>query len=129
MDMILRAWDWLRRLPIGRWIGWTVKPIAVELIIKEGDRLQAEVMRAISRGQLDKIDEAFDKFQNRIKSEIWILPVMSARQKELVCRFVQEEGDRLQDKIMDAIKSGTPAAVNLVFDGFQLLLIKRVEAL
>lgn len=127
MKWLEMAWGWLSKLPIGRWLGRAVKPVAVELVKAECDKLRTELMSALRTGK--DFDKVFDAFQSKTKSGIWLLKMLSARQREFACKIVQDEGDRLQGKVSDAIKIGGPAAVGPLFDAFEDVIIQRIQGL
>lgn len=126
-DLIKAALAWLRKLPIGRWIGLAAKPVAAEIVTKEGAKLKAGIDKSIAEGK--PIDPLFDSFQAGLKSAIWLLPFLPPQKKELACRFVQDEGDRLQAQAREVVKAGGPAAAHALIDASVTVLIQRIQSL
>lgn len=120
--------DWLKRLPVGRWLGQVGKPVLVKLVQSEGDYLQSRARTLVSSGCVHLLDDEFDKWQERMLRGLDKLP-MPTRAKQKARRIVVEEGDKLQEKVKSAACSNSPILVDSAFDGFQALIIKRIEAL
>lgn len=124
--MLNRLWGWIRRAPVGRWLGKFLKPAVADIIQEQGDKLQAKVVAAVEKKCPQEIDEHFDRWQAALLKAVEWLP---AAARPRARKIVQEEGDKLQGKVKAAACAGDDVAVNAAFDGFQALLIRRIEAL
>ncbi len=120
------AWTWLRKLPVGRWLGRVLKPAVADLIQEKGDELQAKVVASVEKKCPEEIDEHFDRWQTGLlKAVEWLPAAVRPRARNII----KEEGDRLQVRVREAACEHDATAVNAAFDGFQALLIQRLEAL
>lgn len=114
-----------------------LKKVAVAIIQKEGDALQAKVRAQLDGGGdscvvCDRIDRVIDEAQRRTlvlvasSGPTWafLKPLRDAMAKE-----IGAHGDALQAKLREEIKANGPKAIDAVFDKAQALLVGRVQAL
>ena len=119
------------------WIVGSLKKIAVGVVQKEGDSLQAKLKAAVvGEGDAcrlcDKLDKVIDEAQRRTlvlaassgPSWAFLKPLRAKIGEEITAH-----GDKLQKKLREEIKAKGPGAVDAVFDRAQEALIKNIEAL
>ena len=103
--------------------------IAVKIVQREGDNLQAQVKEAVAKKCEDQVDQKIDAWQERLIKSIAGVGFLPEGIKEKAERIVQECGDKLQAKLQIAICNGGPGAIDAAFDSVQEHLIERIQAL
>ena len=110
-----------------------LKPLAkkgvIQLVQREGDKLQNNVGAALVHQGPEAVDKLFDSWQARILSGLNTLQFLPDWIRHHALRIVQDEGDKMQQRVKDAALNGGPRAVDLVFDHSQRLIIERINAL
>mgnify|MGYP001561727429 CR=1 FL=1 len=118
----------IRRLPIARYIKPLYKGALKSLVQIEGDALQARLKVALCEEGSKAIDKNIDRFQASIKRGLVLLP-LHAEVEEKLKVAVQEEGDKLQEKLHAAVRDGCPGALDAACDALQATLMARIDAL
>ena|SRR3990167_11057760 len=123
--------NWLRNA--GIWLLAILKPIgkgiAVTVIQHEGDVLQSSIRMAVSLRGPKAIDIEIDKWQDRLISGLQKIKFLPLTWKDGAAKIIQQHGDELQDKLKQALSTGGLAALDLVFDTSQAVLIQKLDTL
>lgn len=128
MGWLKAAWEWLRRLPVARYLRPLWQGLLVQLVQQEGDRLQVQVQAAVREHGPAAVDRLVDGWQERMHRGVALLP-LPAWVRDPLRRLIQEHGDILQERLKDAMRNGGPPAVDVAFDTAQAAFIERIRAL
>lgn len=128
MGWLKRVWEFVRRLPVARYIRPLWQAMLVELVQREGDDLQKRVREVVALEGPAGVDRLVDGWQDKLHRGAAIIP-LPALIREAFRRIVFEWGDKIQENIKTALKTGGPPAVDSAFDAAQTALIARLRAL
>ena len=128
MGFFKSAWNFLRSLPVAKWIKPFWQGLAIELVQSEGDILQASVKKTLEERGPAGIDRLMDEWQARIQRGVRALPLPEGIESR-ICEIVLDEGDKLQESLKHAAATGGPAAVDKAFDLAQAAILGKLKAL
>lgn len=128
MNWFKSAWDFLRKMPVGRWLrpGWL--KLAEALVQRQGDELQRRIHAAIAKEGPRAVDRNIDKWQKDLIAGIEALPLPDGIE-DAMQEAVQKHGDEWQGKLADAVAAGGPKGFDVMFDAFQAALLAKIAAL
>ena len=126
------AWNYVRRLPIGRYLKSIWKPLLKELVQAESDKLQEEtkaMVRAKGPGALNDVNARVDKWQAAIVAGLDKVPFPKVLE-DRVRAVVQDGVDYLQGELSQRIGAGAgDVAIDLVFDNAEIRLAGAIDLL
>ena len=135
MGWLKAAWQWVRKLPVARYIRPLWKGLLKEAVQVAGDEVQSGAIAALETGICDiakRVNPLIDSGQSRLAKLMQKLPLPD-HIEEAFWRVFRDEVDQLQAKIEKAACAGSMGAVkdalNAAFDDFQLRLKARIDAL
>lgn len=123
-----KAIEYIRKLPVAKMIRPIWQGALKALVQKKGDELQYKLREQIAAVGMKAIDRNVDKWQRDVIAGIKALPLPDGIEAKLKA-IVQDHGDRLQNKLHDAVGLYGPAGVDAAFDAAQKVLIGRIEKL
>lgn len=115
---------------MGRVLSPLWKGAARAILAKESADLRGKVKSLIDDDKdasIVRVNRIFDGWQTGIIRGIRGLTFLPAVLADTIISGVQDEGDKLQSRVVDAIKSKGPPAVDLAFDGLEARLIALID--
>lgn len=115
---------------LGRVLTPLWKGAAKKLVDAESRNLRVKVKSLIdddADASVVRVNRIFDGWQTGIIKGLRGLSFLPASIADTVVAAVQDEGDKLQARVVDAIKSKVPAAVDLAFDGLEARLSALID--
>lgn len=58
-----------------------------------------------------------------------LLAIFGGLIKPALVKIIQEEGDKLQQRVKDAVANEGPQAIDKVFDNFQKTIIEKINSI
>lgn len=106
-----------------------VKPLALKAVRKEGDAIQARLVKEVERRGPGAVDHLIDELQDRILMALQGMSWIPAWIKTPFVEAVQKHGDEVQARLVDAVSRGGPELLNKAFDEAQDFLEGKLRAL
>ena len=128
MGFFGKAWEFVRRLPVARYIKPVWKKLLVEVVQSGGDHLQASLKARLLAEGPGKLDGLVDAWQDKMLARLSALPLPAGVEGKCA-EWVRFEGDRLQARLGPAAVNSGAEGLDQVFDESQKVLRAKIEAL
>lgn len=128
MGWLKKAWAFIRKLPVAKYIKPLWKSGLAYLVQSEGDRLQGKIGDAIEQKGPEAAGKLIDDWGNAIRKGLMALPLPHGIEVRVLGILYAKQSD-LRTAIADAIKNGGRPAADLAFDRVQQGLLEKIAAL